>query len=62
MPEGYVLFVNTDFGNGMPNDTWAFEIAAQSRITDTVTRILFARDLCRIGEPMVAKPEVCAGG
>lgn len=50
VPPNHILVVNRQFDPAKPYTNWAFEVVPRTEIVDTVTHILFSRDLSRIGE------------
>lgn len=62
VPDGHVLIVNSEFAADSKREDWAYEILPVEQIEGTLTHILLARDLRRIGERVTAQTQTCLIG
>jgi hypothetical protein len=61
IPSNHVLVINTSFKALSKTDNWAFAIVPRDGFVSTVTRVLFSRDLTRIGERVNVTSGGCGG-
>jgi hypothetical protein len=61
IPADHVLVVNTEFSARSKSENWAYEVRPRDSFVATVTRVLFSRDVTRIGEPVNERADGCAG-
>ena len=61
VPADHVLVVNTEFSARLKSENRAFEVRPRDSFIATVTRVLFSRDLARIGERVNHRQNGCAG-
>jgi hypothetical protein len=54
IPANHVLIINTDFDSKSSYTNWAFEILPRQQIQSRITRVLFSREITRIGERVAA--------